>query len=91
MIICAFMAVSIFEIIDLSIQVQQYYSGWLMILLLIVLLSFYAKKKLSILPVGSSSTWAQLHYYTGLFLLIIYLKHIELSLPSGIIEKSINC
>ncbi|NKB37666.1 MAG: hypothetical protein GKR93_10920 [Gammaproteobacteria bacterium] len=75
-----------FEIVDLSLRVPQYYSGWLMIILFATLFAFYLKKRLSIIPMGSSSLWAQWHYYLGLFSLIVFLNHINFSVPAGKLE-----
>ncbi len=88
--VCGFVAITIFEIIDLSIQVQQYYSGWFMVFLMAMLVSFYVKKKLAVIALGSGSQWAQWHYYSGIFLFLVYLKHIEYSFPDGIVEISIT-
>ncbi len=88
--ICGFVAITAFEIIDLSIQVQQYYSGWFMVLLMTILVSFYAKKKLAVIVLGSGSQWAQWHYYSGFFLFLVYLKHIEYTFPDGIVETTIT-
>ncbi len=76
-------------IIDYALDIQQFYSGWLMIALIGGLLMFYAKKRLSILPLGKNATWAQWHYYTGLLLLIVFAKHIDFSIPGGTVELSL--
>lgn len=79
-----------FDIIELSLKVQQYYSGWLLTILFAILFAFYAKKRLSVIPLGSSSVWAQWHYYLGFFSLIIFLEHINFSVPAGKIELSMT-
>ena len=87
---CGLIAITVFEIIDLSIQIQQYYSGWFMIFLMLILVSFYFKKKLAIIAFGSGSLWAQWHYYIGIFLFVVYLKHVEYRVPDGIVEITIT-
>lgn len=77
------------NVIDYSLNIQQFYSGWLMVLLIIGLLSFYAKKRLSIIPLGRTSIWAQWHYYTGLLLLVVFAKHVDFSLPDGLVDVSL--
>lgn len=81
---------ALLSIVDRSLNTQQFYSGWLLIFVLTILLLFYAKKRLSILPIGRSSTWAQWHYYLGLFLLAVFLKHIEFDLPNGKLEVALS-
>ena len=80
----------VFDIIELSLNVQQYYSGWVMAIVILFLLAFYLKKKLSIIPLGNNSTWAQWHYYSGFFLIAVFLKHIEFSIPNGNLEVGIT-
>lgn len=76
-------------VIDYALDIQQFYSGWLMVALITSLLMFYVKKRLSILPLGKSANWAQWHYYTGLLLLIVFVKHVDFSIPSGTVELSL--
>ncbi len=76
-----------FKIVSLSLHTQQFYSGWLVAGLIVFLLSFYAKKKLNIIPLGSNSAWAQWHYYCGYFLIAAFAIHVEFSIPDGNIER----
>jgi len=77
------------NVIDYSLNAHQFYSGWLMLLLIVGLLSFYIKKRLTILPLGKGATWAQWHYYVGLFVFILFAKHINFSLADGIVESTL--
>ena len=79
----------VFQIIELTLLVQQYYSGWLLVAVILVLMFFGVKKRLSVIPMGSNAGWAQVHYYSGLFLVFLFLIHIEFSLPNGIIEQTL--
>ena len=76
-----------FKIVALSLQVQQYYSGWLVAALIAFLLLFYVKKKLSTLPLGRNASWAQWHYYCGIFLIAAFGIHVEFSSPDGYVER----
>lgn len=76
-----------FKIVALSLQVQQYYSGWLVAGLITFLLLFYVKKKLSTLPLGRNASWAQWHYYCGFFLIAAFGIHVEFSIPDGYVER----
>lgn len=79
-------AYTTFDILDLSLHIQQYYSGWLMVFIVLFMLSFYVKKKLTVLPLGRTASWAQWHYYSGFFMFALFLKHIEFSIPDGNLE-----
>jgi hypothetical protein len=76
-------------VIDLSLLVQQYYSGWALVIVITMLMTFYLKKKFSVLPLGSNASWAQWHYYGGLFLFVLFLIHIEFSIPDGMVELAL--
>ena len=86
--LCA-LALLAFQILDLSLLVQQYYSGWIMVFLILMLMAFGVKKRLSVVPLGSNASWAQFHYYAGQFLVFLFFIHIEFSLPNGIVEQAL--
>ena len=75
-----------FQILELSLVVQQYYSGWVLAILICSLLLYGVKKHFSILNVGKSASWAQWHYYCGWLVLLMFLIHIEFSIPTGSFE-----
>jgi len=77
------------NVIDYSLNAHQFYSGWLMLLLIVGVLSFYIKKRLTILPLGKGATWAQWHYYVGLFVFILFAKHINFSLVMWLIKLTL--
>jgi hypothetical protein len=79
-----------FEVIALSMLVQQYYSGWLLVLLMVALVAFYAKKRLSVIPLGRGPAWAQWHYCLGALFFFCYLGHVEFSLPGGFVEQLLS-
>jgi len=43
------------SIVDLSLNIQSFYSGWLLVSIIVVLMSFYLKKRLSVVPLGRNS------------------------------------
>lgn len=77
----------VFRIIDYSLHTHQYYSGWVVAAAILFLLLFYVKKKLSVIPLGSTSGWAQWHYYTGLFMVAAFAMHVEFAVPDGYVER----
>lgn len=86
--VVAYLVLKGLTVIEYALEIEQFYSGWLMVALMIGLLVFYAKKRLTILPVGSNAAWAQWHYYSGLLLLIVFARHIDFKLPDGMVEVS---
>lgn len=70
-------------IVDQALLVQQYYSGWLLVSVMLTFVLFYMKKRLPMLPIGLNSHWAQWHYYLGLFFVLVFAFHVEFALPNG--------
>jgi len=62
-------------------------SGWLMLGILLLLILFNLRKKFSYLPLGNAHTWAQLHYYAGMLLVLVFLLHIGMRYPTGVFEN----
>jgi len=89
LIIVSVLAVLVFQVIELSLLIQQYYSGWALVAVVVMLMMFYLKKKFSVLPIGSNASWAQWHYYGGLFLSVLFFIHIEFSIPDGLVEQAL--
>lgn len=60
--------------------------GWILLGLIISLAAYRLRKQVSVLPLGSSATWLQLHIYTGILTLPVFLMHTGFRMPVGIIE-----
>lgn len=61
-------------------------TGWALLGLCVFLGAFNLRKKLPMLPLGSASTWLQLHVYAGYLALLVFLLHLELAWPHGALE-----
>ena len=62
------------------------YSGGLLLVILILLSCFNARKKLPFLPVFNASAWMQFHIYAGLLSIALFLVHIRFRFPTGVFE-----
>ena len=62
------------------------YTGTLLLLLVLVLTFFNARKKLPFFPLLSASTWLQAHIYLGWLCCFVFLLHTSGRLPSGRLE-----
>ncbi len=71
---------SVFEV---SIQPVDFWSGWLLLALVVVLTLFNARKKLPFLPLLSATAWMEFHAYAGLFAVFVFLLHVDFRLPAG--------
>ena len=87
--IVAYLVFFALKVIEYSLNIQQFYSGWLMVFLIFMLLLFYIKKRLIVVPLGRNAGWAQWHYYSGLLLLVVFVKHIDFNIPDGTVEMSL--
>lgn len=64
----------------------QIWSGWILFVLIVLLLSYNLRKKLTMLPLGKASLWMQCHAYLGLIAVVMFFQHISFRMPSGHFE-----
>lgn len=62
------------------------WSGWVLFTLIIFLLIYNIRKKLSMLPLGKASFWLQCHAYLGMVSCIMFIQHLNFRIPSGHFE-----
>ncbi len=63
---------------------------WRILLLLVLALTlFNARKKLPFLPLVKAATWLQIHIYAGWFCLFVFLLHIRFRIPTGVMEVTL--
>lgn len=73
-----------------SLLVSEFFTGWLMFFIIMMLLLFNLRKKISFLPLGSAYKWMQFHVYGGLLLFTISFIHIDFSFPDGGFETLLS-
>jgi hypothetical protein len=61
-------------------------SGFVLLLLVISLSAFNARKRVPFLPMGTVSFWLQAHVYVGLFCVFVFICHAGLQVPRGFME-----
>lgn len=66
---------------------RGFVSGWTLCGMIIFLTLYNLRKKCPYLPLGSSSLWMQIHIYCGILTILIFLIHINISVPTGIFES----
>lgn len=64
----------------------EFATGWLLAGLIVLLAAYNVVKKLSVLPLGSSAKWLQLHIYAGLLTIFVFGLHIGFRVPTGMFE-----
>lgn len=61
-------------------------TGWSLLVLVLFLALYNARKKLTYPPLFKASSWMQLHIYAGFLALLGFLTHTNLNLPNGQFE-----
>lgn len=68
----------------------SYLSGGTLLGCLLLLILVAIRKRLVMLPLGSVSTWVQIHIYTGLFSLVAYALHVPRIIATGVFEGGLS-
>jgi hypothetical protein len=65
-------------------------TGWILLILLLALASFNARKRLSMLPLGSARTWLLIHVAGGGLAAAVFWLHIGTFWPQGFYEQALT-
>ena len=68
----------------------SFFTGGLVLGCILLLALFGARRRIPILPVGSVSTWTQIHIYTGLFAAGVYWMHVPSLIGNGVFECGLS-
>ena len=66
-----------------------YFTGWVLLAVIVLLAVYNARKRLPFLPLGDSESWLQIHIYTGFFTVVLFLIHIKFRVPTGWFEGTL--
>jgi hypothetical protein len=64
----------------------QYFTGWMLLAVMIAVAALNIRKKIVAPPLGAMHRWLSFHVYAGLFTIVAFLVHIDLAVPTGILE-----
>ena len=74
--------------LDRSLHRTPFITGWTLLGVVGLLMSYNLRKRLTFLPfLGSSRAWMQIHIYFGFTAVVIFLFHIGFRLPDGKFES----
>jgi hypothetical protein len=85
-IVCVFVGHAVYTV---SLHRTHFFSGWALLVLLLGLTAYHARKKLPFLPLGSASTWMQFHAAAGFLSMFLFVLHIGFHVPHGILEVTL--
>ena len=72
-----------------DLQNSAFFSGYVLMTCVLFLAGFWLRKRISFFPLGSATTWMQLHIYVGLGATIIFFVHTAKAWPNGIFEAAL--
>ncbi len=64
-------------------------TGWLLLTLIVYLLAFNVRKKISVIPLGSAKTWMRWHIWIAFLALAVFGFHIRWQVPRGGLEVTL--
>jgi hypothetical protein len=70
-------------------QASSFFTGWLLLAVLVFLAAFQLRKKLPAPPLGSAAAWMQLHIYVGLGGAGLFALHAGVQWPAGVLESTL--
>jgi len=73
----------------LSMRPSSFLSGWTLAAVILLLAGYNLRKRLPMLPLGSSAAWLQLHIYAGLLTGVLFAVHVGYRLPNGRLEGTL--
>jgi len=67
-----------------------FYSGWLLATLILFLVVYNLRKKISALPLGRAAYWLKAHKYIGWLTILVFLGHTGFKTPNGVLEMCLT-
>ncbi|MDC0262313.1 hypothetical protein OAK47_03730, partial [Planctomycetaceae bacterium] len=64
----------------------HFLTGWVLLVTIVFLAAYNLRKAFPFLPLGTSALWLQSHIYAGLLSFVLFLIHVDYSLPNGFLE-----
>jgi hypothetical protein len=71
---------------DIALHNAQFFSGWILLACMIVMLLLSWRKKVVILPFGRVRLWMLVHYYAGFLTIAIFVVHTGYRLPHSPVQ-----
>lgn len=77
-------------ILDARLAHASYFSGSMVMATIVMLCLLGVRRRLPVLPLGSVSTWTQVHLYTGIFSAGAFLLHVPSVIGGGVLECGLS-
>ncbi len=86
LVVAAIACLLLWRVLEVSLRPHAFYSGIALLVLVLILTLFNARKKLPFLPLIKASHWLQFHIYAGFLSLLLYALHTSFRVPNGNLE-----
>ncbi|MEM9365141.1 MAG: hypothetical protein AAGD07_04030 [Planctomycetota bacterium] len=83
-------SLAILRVADAHLMRTSIMSGGILMACLVILIAIGLRRRLPILPLGSVSSWTQVHIYTGVFACGVYFMHVPKIIGDGILESTLS-
>ena len=79
--------IALHQNLEIALYESSVASGWLLIFIVLGLIIFRIRKKISTVPLLSNAVWMQVHIYAGILSILVFAYHIDWRIPSGYLEQ----
>ena len=76
-------AMLLYRISQISFADTSEWTGWVLVASIVFLMLYAVRRRLSMLTLGSMSSWLQAHLYVAFFAIFVFLMHLDWSIPNG--------
>lgn len=71
---------------SITLSKTSFASGTMLLCCLLFLAGYQLRKKISFLPLGSSSAWLRFHIFIGLLTFVLFALHSRMQIPQGLLD-----
>ncbi|HRX81311.1 MAG TPA: hypothetical protein P5307_19715, partial [Pirellulaceae bacterium] len=86
-VVAALLILWLSDVMTTALQDTSRMSGWGLLAMIGFLAAYNLRKKLALLPLGSSASWLQLHIYIALLTAVVFGVHLNWKMPNGLVES----
>jgi hypothetical protein len=79
----------VIELLEASLRSTRFFTGMLLLLLVVALGLFNVRKKIPFLPLGNATAWMEFHAYAGIVSVLVFFSHIGLNSLHGALDWSL--
>lgn len=74
---------------DVSLWQSNYFTGWILLISIVILILLNVRKKLYVIPIGRVYKWIHIHIFTGFLCMFVFFAHIYSRSLAGVLESAL--